>query len=103
MLDFTLASTPEVCTELGQRLRAQRLLLGWTQADLAQRAGLSGGTIKNLEHKGQATLDSLVRVVTALGLLDDLAGLFAIKLDSIAAMEQAETVLRRRAPRRAAA
>lgn len=102
MFDFTLASTPEICSELGLRLRAQRLALGWSQVELARRAGLSGGTVKNLESKGQASLESLVHIVTALGLADELGELFNFRPVSIASMERAEQAKRLRAPRKAA-
>jgi transcriptional regulator with XRE-family HTH domain len=100
MFDFALATTPEICAELGQRLRARRLGLGWSQAELAQRAGLSSGTVKNLERKGQASLDSFIHVVSALGLGDDLRELFLVEMVSIAAMEKAELGNRLRAPRK---
>lgn len=73
----------------------------WSQ-ELAQRAGLSVGTIKNMEGKGQASLESFVQVVAALGLVEDLGELFRIKMVSIAAMEQAEKADRQRAPRKPA-
>lgn len=101
MFDFMLATTPEICGELGRRLRARRLMQGWTQAELAHRASLSVGTIKNLESKGQASLESFVQVVAALGLADDLGELFRIRMVSVAAMEMAERAKRQRAPRRA--
>jgi transcriptional regulator with XRE-family HTH domain len=52
---------------------------GWSQVELAQRAGLSSGTVKNLETKGQASLESFVHIVAALGLADDLGELFRSK------------------------
>ncbi|TFW19656.1 XRE family transcriptional regulator [Duganella callida] len=100
MFDFNLSTTPEICSELGRRLRARRLMQGWSQVELAERAGLSSGTIKNLESRGQASLESFVQVVAALGLADDLGELFRLKMVSIAAMEQAERANRQRAPRR---
>jgi transcriptional regulator with XRE-family HTH domain len=100
MFDFTLATTTEICSELGRRLRARRLMQGWSQVELALRAGLSSGTIKNLESKGQSSLESFVQVVAALGLSDDLGELFRLKMVSIAAMEQAERANRQRAPRK---
>jgi len=102
MFDFMMATAPEICAELGRRLRARRLMQGWSQVELAQRAGLSSGTIKNLESKGQASLASVIQIVAALGLADDLGELFRLKVASIAAMEKAELANRRRAPRRAA-
>lgn len=102
MFDFMMATTPEICAELGRRLRARRLMQGWSQVELAQRAGLSSGTVKNLETKGQASLESFVHIVAALGLADDLGELFRLKVASVAAMEKAERATRQRAPRRAA-
>lgn len=103
MLDFKLATAEEVCKELGQRLRQQRLSRNICQADLAARAGVSTGTIKNLERKGQCSLDTLAHIVMALGLGRDLEALFQLKVHSIAQMEQAEqaaTAVRPRASRR---
>jgi transcriptional regulator with XRE-family HTH domain len=74
---------------------------GWTQVELAERAGLSSGTVKNLENRGQASLESFVQII-ALGLADDLGKLFRLKVVSIAAMEKAERANRQRAPRRSA-
>jgi transcriptional regulator with XRE-family HTH domain len=102
MFDFILSTPSEICAELGRRLRARRLMQEWSQLELAQRAGLSVGTIKNLEGKGQASLESFVQVVAALGLADDLGELFRIKTVSIAAMQQAQKANRQRAPRRSA-
>ncbi len=102
MFDFMMATAPEICAELGHRLRARRMMQGWSQVELAQRAGLSSGTIKNLESKGQASLTSFIQIVAALGLSNDLGELFCLKVASIAAMEKAELANRRRAPRRPA-
>jgi transcriptional regulator with XRE-family HTH domain len=99
LLDFNLATTPEIRKELCNRLRVQRIAQGWSQLDLAKRAGVSGGTVKNLENKGQATLDSFIHILCALGLADECAELFKIKPLSISAMEKAETQ-RQRAPRK---
>lgn len=99
-MDFALSTPREVCQAIGERLRQQRLVQTLSQQELALRAGVSVGTVKNIEGKGQASLESLVRVVLALGLADELAGLFQIKLRSIAEMQQAEQAKRQRAPRR---
>jgi hypothetical protein len=46
-----------------------------TQEDLANRAGVSLGALKNIESGAGANLTSLVKVVRALGLEDWLAAL----------------------------
>ncbi len=97
-MDFGFATHDEICAEIGRRLKRQRLAQGLPQAELATRASLSSGTVKNLESKGQASLESLVRIVMALGLVDELAALFELKVMSIQQMERAQLAERKRAP-----
>ena len=86
---------------MGIRLRVQRLAQALSQRDLAQMAGLSLGALRKLEHDGQCSLETLIRVVQALGLVEELEDLFLLKRQSIAQMEQAEAASqRKRAPRR---
>jgi DNA-binding XRE family transcriptional regulator len=67
------------------------------QSELAAAAGVSRGTVQNLESKAQCSFDSLVRVAMALGVADDLATVFVRRPVSIAEMEAAERPARRRA------
>ena len=100
-MSLSLAPASEVLQTLGQRVRAQRLVQGVSQRELAQMAGLSLGALRKLESSGQSSLETLVRAVQALGLVDELEDLFVLKRQSIAQMEQAEAVSQRqRAPRR---
>lgn len=100
-MSLGLAPTDEILLTLGQRLRAQRLAQGVSQQELAQMAGLSLGALRKLESSGQCSLETFVRTVQALGLIDELETLFVLKRQSIAQMEQAELAHRRqRAPRR---
>ena len=100
MLDFTFSTSDEITAELGLRLKAVRLSQSLKQADLAVRAGVSVGTVKVLEKTGQTSVASLIRVVQALGLTDQLQSLFVLKVQSIAEMEQAQLAQRQRAPRK---
>jgi len=101
ILDFGFATYKEICKELGARLKAQRLSLSLTQEELAARAGVSPGTVKNLENKGQSSMESAIRIALALGLSDHMQELFKLQVKSIAQMERAEQAKRKRAPRRA--
>jgi HTH-type transcriptional regulator/antitoxin HipB len=58
---------------LAGRVREARLARTWTQGDLADRAGVSGDTIKRFERTGRITLDNLLRIALALGQLDAFA------------------------------
>jgi transcriptional regulator with XRE-family HTH domain len=103
MLDFGLATDTELRTELCSRLRAQRLAKGLSQADVAQRAAIGLVTVQRLESGVGGTFENFLRVVMALGLADELADLFTLKVRSIAQMERAEAASKRqRAPRRKA-
>lgn len=100
-MSVTMAPTLEILHTLGQRVRAQRLAQGLPQWELAQMAGLSLGAVRKLETTGQSSLDTLVRVIQALGLTAELEELLVLKRASIADMEQAEAAdSRQRAPRR---
>ena len=101
MLDFVFSTSDEITAELGLRLKAVRLSQSLSQVDLAERAGVAVGTVKSIERTGQSSMASLVRVVQALGLTDQLQSLFVIQVQSIAEMEQAQRAQRQRAPRKA--
>ncbi len=92
---FNLSTSVEVLHALGVRLREQRLAQSLTQRELAQMAGLSLGALRKLETDGQCSLETLIRVVQALGLLNDLDDLFVLKRQSIVQMEQMDLVSRR--------
>nr|WP_314629090.1 helix-turn-helix transcriptional regulator [uncultured Noviherbaspirillum sp.] len=101
MLEFALATEKEIRTELATRLRKQRLAKGVSLTLLAKRAGVGRATLQRLETTGDCTFANFVHVVQALGLVQELQGLFALKTLSIAQMEQqAEQAKRVRAPRK---
>jgi DNA-binding XRE family transcriptional regulator len=99
MLDFGLATEAEIRAQLCQRLRNARLSQGFSQATLAEMAGVSTSTVKFIESQEQCTLENFVRVVSALGLVGEMQDLFVTKPKSIAMLEQAQRSLIKRAPR----
>jgi transcriptional regulator with XRE-family HTH domain len=100
-LSFALATQTEICAALGEQLKTQRLSQLLSRAEVAGRAGVSEGTLRNLEVKGVATLESFVRIAQALGLSGHLESLFVLAAPrSIEQMEQAERSTRKRAPKR---
>ena len=75
----------ETKTELGQRLRAYRLSLNLTQAQLAEKSGVSLGAIKSFERCGSASLDTLLSLLKVLSLLGNIDALIpALGLNTVA-------------------
>jgi transcriptional regulator with XRE-family HTH domain len=61
--------------EIGRRVGQYRLNRNLTQAQLAAEAGISGPTLQRLEYGQPSQLTTLLRVLRALGLLENLEGL----------------------------
>ena len=72
---------------------------GWTQEELAERAGVGLSTLKSMEKSGSANLTRLARIAVTLGLDEDLRNLFLppLQADSLAEVKRR---IRQRAPKR---
>ncbi|MFK8017871.1 MAG: helix-turn-helix transcriptional regulator [Gammaproteobacteria bacterium] len=73
--DFSVASSDAVIDALFQQLEQIRLGHNISQAALAKEAGVSRSTITRMASGENISVDSLVRVMQALGLADNLAAL----------------------------
>ena len=74
-IDYAIASPDQVMHDLGERLAQLRLQQNQTQEEVARRAGVSKRTIARLEGEGAASLNSFIRIVSALGLSANLQAL----------------------------
>jgi transcriptional regulator with XRE-family HTH domain len=101
-----MLETPiELAKALGDQIRARRLVLGWSQADAASRAGVSYSTWRRLEKNGSASIDDLVRAAIVLRCEEYLKGLFplpaASSIDELLERQRNEArSARSRSPRR---
>ena len=68
---LSLKSAPEVASALAERIRSRRLQRGWTQAELARRAGIKEPTYVLFERTGRIALLRLLKVLDVLGLLEE--------------------------------
>jgi transcriptional regulator with XRE-family HTH domain len=100
MLDFTFATPSELCKEIAWRIKAQRMRLEISQPELAQRSGVALGTVSGFEKTGKATLETLLRLIVALGLTKELEPLFLQKPTSIKELEEASRPVRQRVTRK---
>jgi transcriptional regulator with XRE-family HTH domain len=57
---------------LADRVRQARIQLGWKQTTLSTRAGVTLGSLRRFEQTGEISLKHLLRLVHALGRLDEL-------------------------------
>jgi transcriptional regulator with XRE-family HTH domain len=61
---------------LGKRMAAFRVRNNWTQAKLAQMAGVSKGTVERIERGDSVQILNLVKVLRACDMLDTFLGIF---------------------------
>ena len=88
-----LETPSELTAILGQRIKARRLLMGYTQVAVAVRAGVAYRTWRRLESEGRASIDDLVRASIALRCERDVASLFpepaATSMDALLQQQKA--------------
>ena len=75
-LNLTLKGPSEIALVLADRIRALRLLRGWTQATLASRAGVTTASYRRMETSGKASLELILKVAYALYRLEEFEQLF---------------------------
>lgn len=69
-------------TELGERVRHQRVAQGLKQQELAGKAAVSTDALSALENGRSVTIESLARVLQALGFRDALVNLLPAPVPS---------------------
>ena len=70
--EYSLAPVPEIEADIGRRLESIRLAENISQAHLAEEAGVSRRTITRLENGGGISVETLIRVMRALGIANRL-------------------------------
>lgn len=81
---------PELAQELGDRARSFRIRQRLEQTEVAERAGVSDRTVRNLEQGRGSSVETLLRVMKALGSLEGLDQLFppAATVDPLALLKR---------------
>ena len=75
----------EVAREIAKKAKDKRLNLNLSQQTLSEKSGVSYGTLKKFEQKGQISLESLLKIALALGELNKFEQLFAKGNDQLPA------------------
>ena len=80
MSEFNFLKSPaDINTEIAERARKKRKANKLTQKQLAQKSGVSLGSLKRFERTGEISLSSLVKIAFALHCEEDFQNLFARK------------------------
>lgn len=66
MLPIEIQTPRDMARMLAGRVRALRLDRGWTQQEVAERAGLALATYRRFERSGQISLDRLLKLAVIL-------------------------------------
>ena len=77
---YSLEPTPsEVSKALAERHRTLRKQLKMSQEEMAERSGVSLGSLKRFENTGKISLDSLLKLMHLLGRLNEFDNLLLPK------------------------
>lgn len=80
MNEFNCLKSPaDVNMEIARRMQKRRKTNKLTQKQLAQKSGVSLGSVKRFERLGEISLSSLVKIAFVLDCEDDFDALFARK------------------------
>lgn len=74
-----LLTEKEIMFKIAKDLKSCRIKMNLTQMDLANRSGVSHGTLKKFEQSGQISLKSLVKLAFVLQKTEELASIFETK------------------------
>ena len=74
---YSFEPTPlEICVSLAERHKKLRKKLSLTQAEMAERSGVSLGSLKRFENTGKISLESLLKLAHLIGRLEDFDTVF---------------------------
>jgi transcriptional regulator with XRE-family HTH domain len=72
----SMKSPFDMAIEIAKKVQEKRLKRNLTQQTLSEKSGVSYGTLKKFEQKGQISLESLLKLAMALGELNTFEHLF---------------------------
>jgi len=75
MLSFLPPKSSDIQDQLRQKFKIRRKQLGYTQTELAERSGVSLGSLKRFETTGQISLESFLKLAFVLECLEEFEGM----------------------------
>ena len=95
---LTPAPVRRAMRTMGDDLATWRRLRRLTSAQVADRAGVSRKTVENVERGRGSTMESVLRVARALGVLDQVTGAFDPYATDVGRLRSEEALPRRVRP-----
>jgi transcriptional regulator with XRE-family HTH domain len=74
-MEFLLNTPEDIALDLALKLKELRLLKKWKRSTLAQRSGVTEASLRRFEQTGKISLNHFLKLIHALGRLDDAASL----------------------------
>ncbi len=71
-MEFELKTTVDVAQTLAERVKKLRLRKKWKRSTLAERSGVSEGSLRRFEQTNKISLESFLKLLSALGRLDEM-------------------------------
>jgi len=72
----SLKSSTELAKDISKRAKQKRIQLNLTQQELAERSGVSFGSVKRFEQKGEISLKHLLQIAIVLRTAGEFESLF---------------------------
>ena len=76
MATYSAQTDKSALALLGRRMAAFRIRCNWTQAQLAERAGVSKGTVAHIERGDSVQVLNLIKILRVYGMLDAFLAIF---------------------------
>ena len=73
---YSLKSSAELAKDISKRAKQKRIHLNLTQQELAERSGVSFGSVKRFEQKGEISLKHLLQIAIVLRSAGEFESLF---------------------------
>ncbi len=87
MLAINISTPKSIMEQIKDSFRQKRLSLNLTQEGLANKSGVSLGSIKRFESSGEISFESLLKVALVLNCLDDFKNITIVKSEKYETMD----------------
>lgn len=88
MLSINIDTPISMMEQLKENFKQKRLYLNLTQEGLANKSGVSLGSLKRFENSGQISLESLLKLAHVLDCLEEFANIAKIKMKPFRSLDE---------------